>query len=122
MIKSGAAITGGVATAFGASLCCTAPLLAVYAGVGGAGLAAAFEPLRPFLLAASALLFLAGGVALYRPPPQRERGDATAWASASSTADACRLKARRRTRIFFWVALGLAALLASFPSWSKLLV
>lgn len=115
MIKVGAAIAGGVAAAFGASLCCIGPLLAVFAGIGGAGLSVTFEPIRPYLLGASALLFVLGAVALYRP------GD-DAKCAGTGPCGAGRAGRVGRTATAFWAALGLAAILATFPWWSKLLV
>jgi mercuric ion transport protein len=107
-----AAVAGGLAAALGASLCCVGPVLAVFAGIGGAGLSAFFEPLRPYLLGASAALFVWAGVALHR-----DRG-----AADCATGTACRTGSRMRSRVVFWTATGVAAGLASFPSWSKLLV
>lgn len=112
MIKIGAALAGALAAAFGASLCCLGPLLAVFAGIGGAGLASTFEPLRPYLLAASAALFVVGGLALYRRP----------GGAACDQAGACAPSRPRPGKALFWVAVALAAVLASFPVWSKLLV
>ncbi len=112
MSKTGAAIAGGLVAAFGASLCCVGPLLAVFVGVGGAGLSATFEPLRPYLLALSAVLFVWGGIALYR---RSETADCAPGA-------ACRTSSGRRSRPLFWAAVGAAAVLASFPWWSQLLV
>ena len=104
-------MAGGLAAAFAASLCCLGPLLAVVTGIAGAGLAV-FEPLRPYLLALSGVLFVWAGVALYR---NRE-------AAACSADGACRLPSRRNLKFLFWVAVGAAVLVASFPWWSKLLV
>ncbi|MFN2431685.1 MAG: mercuric transporter MerT family protein [Gemmatimonadota bacterium] len=107
-----AAVAAGVAAAFGASLCCIGPLLAVFAGIGGAGLAATFEPLRPYLLVASGSLFVLGGVSLYRPTRQPTCGDAVT----------CEVRPSGRRKALFWTAVGVAAILASFPWWSRLLV
>lgn len=112
MTRIMAAVAGGVAAAFGASLCCIGPLLAVFAGIGGAGVAATFEPLRPYLLVASGSLLVLGGVALYRPRRQPTCGDT----------GTCEVRPPGRRKAVFWAAVGMAAILASFPWWSKLLV
>lgn len=112
MSKTVLAVTSGVATAFGASLCCVGPVVAAFAGIGGAGLASRFEPLRPYLLATSVLLFVIVGFVLYRP-----QSDATCRRSG-----ACGPAKRRRERAVFWLAVGMAAIVATFPAWSVLLV
>ena len=60
--KAIGAAGAAVAAAVGSTLCCAGPLLAVAAGVSGAGLATTFEPLRPYMLGASTL-FLGIGFA-----------------------------------------------------------
>ncbi|MBA2565449.1 MAG: mercury transporter MerT [Gemmatimonadetes bacterium] len=112
MIKIGAALGAGVAAALGASVCCIGPLLAVFVGIGGAGLSATFEPLRPYLLAASALFFVVVGIALHRSPR-----DATC-----SAPELCEPSRVGRNKGLFWASVGIAAVLASFPWWSKLLI
>ena len=57
---------GGVGAAFASALCCAGPLIAVSVGLSGAGLAATFEPLRPYFLGAAALFLGIGHVSLYR--------------------------------------------------------
>ena len=49
--KTVLATTGGVAAAIASALCCAGPLVAVALGLSGAGLAATFEPLRPYFVA-----------------------------------------------------------------------
>ncbi len=51
---------GGVGAAFASAVCCAGPLIAIAAGVPGAGFAAAIERLRPWLPGATAL-FLGEG-------------------------------------------------------------
>jgi mercuric ion transport protein len=57
---------GGVAAAAASALCCAGPLAAAVLGVSGAGLAATFEPLRPFFMAATAGALGAGFLILRR--------------------------------------------------------
>jgi hypothetical protein len=49
--KTALAATGGVVAAVVSTLCCAGPLVAVALGLSGAGLAATFEPLRPYFVA-----------------------------------------------------------------------
>ncbi|MFN2433622.1 MAG: mercuric transporter MerT family protein [Gemmatimonadota bacterium] len=112
MIKIAAAVAAGLSAAFTASLCCLGPLLAVSGGIGGAGLAGAFEPLRPYLLLVSATLFVVGGLALYRRPGE----------TVCHQQDSCVAPRLRARKVLSWTAVGIAAALATFPSWSKLLV
>jgi len=102
------AASGGIAAAFASALCCAGPLIAVSLGVSGAGIAARFEPLRPYFLVATAV-FLAAGFWMLRREEQRACEPGTLCASPV---------ARRNMRIMLWVATALAAILATFPAWS----
>lgn len=106
--KTFLAAGGGVTAAFASALCCAGPLIAISLGVSGAGIAARFEPLRPYFLAATALL-LASGFWLLRREEKRACEPGTMCASPT---------ARRNTRLALWLATALAAILATFPTWS----
>ena len=101
--------SGGVAAAIASALCCAGPLIAVAMGVSGAGLAATFEPLRPFFLGATVVL-LATGFWLLRVEERRACEPGTLCASPA---------ARRQIRMLLWLATWLAAVFASFPTWSS---
>jgi len=58
MLKEKAVLGGAVGAAFMASLCCITPLIFVLLGIGSLGIAAVFEPLRPYLMAAAVLLLV----------------------------------------------------------------
>jgi mercuric ion transport protein len=111
---------GGVSAALLGSLCCVGPLLFVTLGVG-AGLASTFEPLRPALgIVMLGLL----GLAFYSVYGRR-----AARAASESGQDACATGAacatprnRTRERVILWVAVSLAVILWTFPTWSRLLV
>lgn len=96
---------GAVGAAFAASLCCSGPLLYVAFGIGGAGLASTFEPLRPWLLGLTAILLGLGFHSVYGPGPRcAADGDAT--------------KRLRRRKLMLWTGTILALVFATFPTWS----
>jgi mercuric ion transport protein len=99
---------GGVAAAFASALCCAGPLLAVAAGVSGAGLASTFEPLRPYFLAATVLLL---GLGFYLLRREERAACEPGKPCASPTA-------RRRMRIMLWTATIVSAVFATYPTWS----
>ncbi len=70
--KTALAATGGVVAAVVSTLCCAGPLVAVALGLSGAGLAATFEPLRPYFVAGTVLALGFGFVVVRgeekRPP------------------------------------------------------
>lgn len=106
--KSYMAAGGGIAAALASALCCAGPLVAVTLGVSGAGIAARFEPLRPYLLVLTAGL-LTSGFWLLRLEERRACEPGTLCASPV---------ARRRMRLILWGATGLAVVFATFPTWS----
>jgi mercuric ion transport protein len=103
---------GGVGAAFVSALCCAGPLLAVAVGVSGAGLAATFDPLRPWFLGATAAFLLFGFWMV-------DREERKACESGKPCADP---RTRRRMKIMLWIATGVAVLLATFPSWQTLVL
>jgi mercuric ion transport protein len=114
---------GGVSAALLGSLCCVGPLLFVTLGVG-AGLASTFEPLRPAFGIVMLGLF---GLAFYSVYGRRaartvsERGQ-DACATGATGAPCVTPRNRTRERVILWVAVSLALILWTFPTWSRLLV
>jgi mercuric ion transport protein len=100
---------GGVVAAVGSALCCAGPLVAVAVGLSGAGLAATFEPLRPYFIAGT-LVALGFGFLTLRREERRACEPGTLCASRS---------ARRRMRLLLWVATIVTVPLLTFPWWSK---
>lgn len=95
---------GAVGAAFAASLCCTGPLLYVALGIGGAGLASTFEPLRPWLLGLTAILLGLGFYSVYGPGPR--------------CADEHFDRKLRRRKVLLWTATLVVIVFAMFPTWS----
>ncbi len=110
--KTVLAATGGVAAAVASTLCCAGPLVAVALGLSGAGLAATFEPLRPYFVAGTLLALGFGFVVRHREEKQAcEPG--TLCASPV---------ARRRMKWALWIATIVSIALLTFPWWSKLVL
>src|SRR2546426_8655543 len=78
--KTTLAATGGVVAAVASTLCCAGPLVAVALGLSGAGLAATFEPLRPYFVAGT-LLALGFGFVVLRREEKRGGKPGTLFAS-----------------------------------------
>ena len=115
-----AAAVGAVGAAFLASLCCVGPLVFVTLGFG-AGLASAFEPLRPLFTALTVILLALGFYVVYgrRPRPASGPGGVAACAADGSCAVP---RNHTRERAWLWVATVLALVFLTFPQWSLLLV
>jgi mercuric ion transport protein len=109
MIKATLTALGAVGAAVGSALCCAGPLVAVTLGVSGAGLSSTFEPLRPYFLGATGL-FLFGGFYLV------DREERIACDTDKPCADP---KVRKRTKAMLWIATAIAAVAATYPTWSE---
>src|SRR3989454_9228846 len=94
------------------TLCCAGPLVAVALGLSGAGLAATFEPLRPYFVAGT-VLALGFGFVVLRGEEKRACEPDTLCASPI---------ARRRMKWALWVATIVSIPLLTFPWWSKFLL
>jgi mercuric ion transport protein len=110
--KTVLAATGGIAAAVASTLCCAGPLVAVALGLSGAGLAATFEPLRPYVVAGTVLALGFGFVELRR---EEKRACEPGTLCASPIA-------RRRMKRALWIATIVAIPLLTFPWWSKLIL
>ena len=107
--KTVLAATGGVAAAVGSTLCCAGPLVAVALGLSGAGLAATFEPLRPYFVAGT-ILALGFGFVVLRREERKACEPGTRCASPIT---------RRRMKWALWIAAVVSVPLVTFPWWSK---
>lgn len=106
------ATAGSVVSAVAASACCWLPLLLLAVGVSAAGVASAFETLRPAFLVAAALLL---GFAFYRTYFRKE-------VCAPGSACPVPSKGRRFNRVMLWVATGFVLVFALFPEYVGLLL
>lgn len=102
---------GGVAAALASVLCCAGPLLAVSVGLSAAGMAARFDPLRPYFLTATAGFLLFGFWTM-------DREGRKACQPGTPCAEP---KVRRRMTIVLWIATAIAVVFATFPTWQSLI-
>ncbi len=109
MGKAVLAPIGAVTAAIGSALCCVGPLVAVALGLSGAGLAATFDPLRPYFVAGTVLALGLGFVALHR----EERKACEPGRLCASP------EIRRRMNRWLWIATAIAIPFVTFPWWSK---
>lgn len=106
--KAGVAAATAVVAAVGSALCCAGPLVAVALGLSGAGLAATFEPLRPYFVAGTALSLVLGFLVLRRE--ERRACIPGTWCASP--------RARAWMRRALWIATAVALPLVTFPWWS----
>ncbi len=97
-----------VVAAIGSALCCAGPLVAIALGLSGAGLAARFDPLRPYFIAGT-VASLGAGFWVVR------REDRKACEPGRPCASPL---ARRRMKRILWIAAVLAVPLLTFSWWS----
>jgi copper chaperone CopZ len=96
-----------VLAAIAASVCCIGPIVAVGLGFSAAGLAAAFEPVRPYLLV---LTFVILGFAFYRAYRRPEEDCATRI---------CEKPVSRRAQLrMLWLGAAIVVLFTAFPYYS----
>lgn len=112
MGKAALAPIGAVTAAIGSALCCVGPLVAVALGVSGAGLAATFEPLRPYFVAGTVLAL---GLGFFSVSREDRKACEPGTLCASPVA-------RRRMKLWLWIATIVAVPLVTFPWWSKFLL
>lgn len=108
MDRARLASVGVVGAAIGSVLCCLGPLVAVSLGVSGAWLAGTFDPLRPYLLGATAFLIAGGHYVNWR---EGRRACVPGSICASPVA-------RRRMKWWMWIATAIAVPLATYPWWA----
>lgn len=109
MVKTVLSALGAVGAAIGSAACCVGPLVAVGLGFSGAGLAATFEPLRPYFVTGTVMFLGLGFAGVYRED-RKSCEPGTLCASPET---------RRRMKRWLWMATAVAIPFATFPWWSR---
>lgn len=104
-----ASAAGGLTAAIVSSLCCLGPLVAVFLGISGAGLARTFEPVRP-LFVVGTIAALAYAHWTLRREKRRVCEPGTLCASP---------RAQAWTKWMVWGGTVLSVPLLLFPWWSR---
>jgi mercuric ion transport protein len=105
-------MAASVATAFGASVCCIGPVVAVLFGMTSLAALAKYEPLRPVLGIITLLLLVVAFVATYRRPRAAECEPESLCATDRFA------RVQKINRIALWMATVVALIVFSFPTWS----
>ena len=113
--KTAISTAGGLVAAIGSTLCCAGPLVAVFIGVSGAGLARTFEPLRPFFVAVTIGAFAYGHWTVRKLNRAVCAGDEECAAGTVCASP----NGRRWINLRLWTATAVAAPLLLFPWWSR---
>src|SRR5215213_3335933 len=107
MFKEKTVLGGAIVAAFAASLCCIAPLLFVLLGVGSLGMAAIFEPFRPYMMGGAVVLLALAYYWIYFKSDKSE---------SCAPGEECATKpANRASRLGLWIATLAVILFALTP-------
>jgi mercuric ion transport protein len=107
MLKEKTVLGGAVVAAFLASLCCILPLVFVLLGIGSLGIAAVFEPLRPYMMGGSVILLALAYYWVYFKSDKAE---------SCAPGEECATKpANRASRLGLWFATLAVILFALTP-------
>jgi mercuric ion transport protein len=107
MLKEKTVLGGAVVAAFLASLCCILPLVFVLLGIGSLGMAAIFEPLRPFMMGGAVILLAFAYYWIYFKSDKS--------ASCAPGEECATNPASRASRLGLWVATFAIILFALTP-------
>ena len=107
ILNSKRSLIAGILAAIGASVCCVGPLVLLVLGIGGAwvGTLTAFEPFRPYLMAATFAFLAVAFYRLYLAPQTCTPGTPCADTDI-----------RKRQRVIFWITSVLIVCLLALPS------
>ncbi|HKR64652.1 MAG TPA: mercuric transporter MerT family protein [Thermoanaerobaculia bacterium] len=105
-------MAASIATAFGASVCCIGPIIAVMFGMTSLAALAKYEPLRPIFGVVTFALLAVAFYATYRRPVEA----ACEPGSVCETTGPDRMQ--KINRIFVWIATIVAVVMFTFPTWS----
>ena len=104
-------MAASIATAFGASICCIGPIVAVMFGMTSLAALAKYEPLRPLFGGVTAVLLAVAFYATYRRP-------AAACEPGSVCATQGVDRVQKINRIALWLATAVAVIVFTFPTWA----
>ncbi len=106
-MKEKTVLGGAIIAGFAASLCCIAPLLFVLLGFGSLGMAAMFEPFRPYLMGGAVVML---ALAYYWIYFKKDKS------ASCAPGEACETKpASRASRMGLWFATFAVILFALTP-------
>jgi mercuric ion transport protein len=104
-------MAASIATAFGASICCIGPIVAVMFGVTSLAALSKYEPLRPIFGGVTIVLLAVAFYATYRrPAAECEPGSVCAAQGPD--------RIQKINRIALWLATAVALIVFTFPTWS----
>ncbi len=104
-------MAASIATAFGASVCCIGPIVAVMFGMTSLAALAKYEPLRPiFAVVTVALLAVAFYATYKQTAAECEPGSVCATQGPD--------RVQKINRIALWIATAVALVVFTFPTWS----
>lgn len=93
----------GILLALTSSLCCIAPLLALFGSIGGvASMFSWVEPVRPYLLGATALVLIIAFYQVYKP-------------NAKDNCGCEEKKSSMQSKTFLWMVAFCSVVLSTFP-------
>lgn len=104
-------IVGSIAAAFGASVCCIGPIVAVIFGMSSLAALARYEPLRPIFGLATAVFLSVAFYATYKRPD-------TACESRPVCAAQGTSRMQKMNRFALWTGMIVALVVFTFPAWS----
>ena len=105
-------MVASIATAFGASLCCIGPIVAVMFGMTSLAALAKYEPLRPILGVVTAALLGVAFYVTYRTPVEADCDPGSVCATRGTD------RMQKINRIAVWIATIVAVVVFTFPTWS----
>lgn len=104
-------MAASIATAFGASICCIGPIVAVMFGMTSLAALSKYEPLRPIFGGVTVVLLAVAFYATYRrPEAECEPGSVCATQGPD--------RVQKINRIALWLATVVALIVFTFPTWS----
>ena len=105
-------MAASIATAFGASVCCIGPIVAVMFGMTSLAALAKYEQLRPIFGVVTFALLAVAFYATYKRPVEAECEPG----SVCETTGPVRMQ--KINRIAVWIATTVAVVVFTFPTWS----